>query len=271
MKRVVWYPTFRCNKSCPYCYEKEFPMMLEHHWEEWLEEFKKQDDLLIDISGGEPFMYYDLVKTILLMPKRHKVALTTNLSYMTQLERLKGRLYAVTASYHPYSESFTRFVNKVKQIQKYMRMRIMVNIVAYPAVLNRLEEYSNVLRESGIKFHIEPYVHPLRPYTNDEREQLLTNRIEGRRLGWDPFVDREAKVCKAGIEQQHWVANGDVYACGTYLMLYQLGRVLKDDRYLLGNLFDGSYSEPLGPIMCTLPCTVGCDMDFHNDIWELKK
>lgn len=269
MKRIVWYPTFRCNYACPYCYEKEFPQMRERSWKDWLALFGRQDKSLIDISGGEPFLFPNFVKLVKKLSKRHSVALTTNFTRPDLLKQLKKKLYSVSLSYHPHTADWEVFLKRAKEMQKTFP-DLSVNVVLYPDVLEKAPRILSDLELYGIRHHAEPYIYPNAPYSAEQMRIVSTLTGNDRQLGWqDPDENAAPVKCNAGIEQQHWLPDGSVFACGTYLMLFMLDVVKADTNYYLGNVFDSIYKERTEPIECSLPCSAGCDADYHADVWKM--
>jgi MoaA/NifB/PqqE/SkfB family radical SAM enzyme len=266
MRKVIWYPSFRCNKHCPYCYEREYSPMEEKSGSEWIDQFLKLGtqwvDFYIEVSGGEPFLYPALKQVIQGISHAMSVSITTNLTFPEELKALKDSLTTVTVSYHPHSEDWTSFLAKVKDLQETIPA-FTVNIVVYPDMFDHIEHIIPDLKLYGVPFHIEPYIYPDRPYTDEQKERLQQIVDDDRELGWHLY--KGTRQCYAGANQQHWLPNGDVFACGTYLMLYMLGKTELKDGFYLGNLFDGTNYMQTDALECDYPCVVGCDLDFRRN------
>lgn len=268
-KRIIWYPTLRCNKACPYCYEREWPDITEQVPQTWQALFNRIDrGQYIDISGGEPTLYPDFVPTVKEMVRRHHVYLTTNLTDVDTVLALADDLAGLTVSYHPHSTNKWEFLVKAKQIQE-VHPELVVNIVLYPDIIAEAKTVIDQLNLLNLRWHAEPYIYPGKPYSEEEKQQVRELAGTDRILGWPEHFYHPTRDCDIGMRQEHWMPNGDVYICGTYLMLYLLGAIAKDKGFYLGNLFDGSYRPMSKSVRCSMPCIVGCDVDSQNDIWGL--
>jgi organic radical activating enzyme len=273
MQRVVWYPTFRCNYDCPYCYEKQYlPQSEERPCKDWINLFKTRNRTLIDISGGEPFLYPHLTGLIKKLSKRHQVAVTTNLSgrVLAMVMELQGiKDLSLTLSYHPYHADWDQFLQRAVVINK-MFEHVTVNVVLYPAVLKTARIVLSDMEQMGIKHHAEPFIYPDRPYTPEQMRTVQSLAGTNRVLGWQDTGSQTMRKCTAGMDQEHWLPNGDVFVCGSYLMLLMLNKIIDRSEHYRGNVFDKTYRPLTEAIECDIPCVTGCDMDHHADVWGMR-
>ena len=159
---ISWMPIWDCNLSCEYCgeiniYRGHMPgpeggslngefreKMAPVHWSEWVRAFNELPGrALIDISGGEPFMYKDLINVITNIDERHLLALTTNLTFPISrfIENISPeRMISVTGSLHLNNRNWrTTFFKRLPALYK-AGFRTQCNFVAYPKQLHVLPE-----------------------------------------------------------------------------------------------------------------------------------
>jgi tetratricopeptide (TPR) repeat protein len=82
-KAVVWYCTMKCNNRCPYClaFQVDDPMIDVpfRNYRDWVDVWNKfEGNLILDITGGEPFLMPDFIEMIESFNKNIKIAMTTN-------------------------------------------------------------------------------------------------------------------------------------------------------------------------------------------------
>ena len=61
---IQFYPTFRCNQSCDFCFNRAMPAvpdMTFEHFRAMLHVLKQRSVQTIDIIGGEPTLHRDIV------------------------------------------------------------------------------------------------------------------------------------------------------------------------------------------------------------------
>lgn len=154
LKSVVCWLSFKCNFRCPYC--TEYQLATQYHdapADAWIKAFKRYHNLIIDFTGGEPFLYPEIHKlTEALRRQGHRVAVTTNMSKVDF--SLFPMFSHITMSYHPSqpaSYNFWEQCAKAKTFTKYLS----VNFVANVSQLKYLPEAKKKARDLDIKLHVE--------------------------------------------------------------------------------------------------------------------
>ncbi len=163
---ISWMPQWDCNLRCEYCGEinihkglmkgtqggslngefREEPAPV--HWSEWVRAFNELPGrALIDISGGEPFLFRHLVDVLEELDDRHLVCLTTNLTLSIDgfLDRIDpGKILTVTGSLHLDNPKWgfktewrTRFFQRLLDLKR-KGFTVQANFVAYPKQLDMI-------------------------------------------------------------------------------------------------------------------------------------
>jgi len=267
-KSAIFYLSFLCNYNCPYCiikragYPECYPKGVEHSWEEWVKVFEKKSPSIINITGGEPFLYPNLIELVNNIPKKHIVNITTNLSLPVKefINRVSKR-FQITASFHSYEADSDSFKNKVIQLKK-AGFNIHVTFVGYPEKIYLIPDLKRRFEALDVIFNVNPYIDPDYKYSDKEIEIIKKYTGSLRRMG---FEDKcVLKKCYAGSMHSIILPNGDVYAChaGMYYNtspLHQKFKVKKN--FYLGNIFSGTLKFHKKSIICSSPCNEACDIE----------
>ncbi len=176
---IVWIPTLLCNYECIYCgcamgvdfirknFRSAYPE-LPH--EEWICIFKEKilpefNIVVIDISGGEPFLSKSTISLLNMVTKRCLVTLTTNAStdiiriieengFKPQNRKTNSGI-SFHLSWHPLVErdDFNSFLNKAIYLKENGFLGA-VNFVAHPKQLHLIDYYREIFDKNGIPFVI---------------------------------------------------------------------------------------------------------------------
>lgn len=269
MDRVVIFITYSCNYKCPYChswekgnpgYRSSLPKDIEaKYWVEFLSQFKEGG--VLDLTGGEPFLYPGIEEVVKAAPKGLAVNFTTNLSPpMSKIARViwDPKVVGVTLSWHPsQGVDFDEFLSRAITVKR-MGKDVHVNYVAYKGEgfdqVSNIPETAKRFEERGIPFHVDPY-QGTRYLVTPEEAEFISKYTKGRRVG-EVLKVPARKPCKAGCSYMVAEANGDVWRCSFYLF--------KKDKSIgyLGNIKEGSFKKLKAPSNCTEEyCNLGCDID----------
>ena len=260
-KAVVWYSTMKCNNRCPYClaFQVDDPMIKVpfREWREWADVWNRfEGELLLDITGGEPFLVPGMVDLINGLNDSIKVAVTTNtrcdLTRFVQ-EVSPEKCISVTASLHPSAPANTeQFLGKILLL-KNRGFRVIVNFVAYPEQLWMIPWFKEQVEGCGVPFHVDPYgPGPKRPYTLSSEEEAFLRRYVG--ADRSDFFNHEPVLycCSGGMNFLSVLPDGSAYTCVTK-------RYVKEN--FVGNVFDEAFRLFEKPIRCKAVSCAGCDLD----------
>lgn len=119
--------TFRCNLDCRYCMLKyingKMPGCKELSAKDWLKIIKKFPLKISEISftGGEPFLYKDLILLLIILNKLYYITIYTNLMIRDKIlaqQLAKMKKFKLDATYHPQYSRVT-FEENLKYYRKF--------------------------------------------------------------------------------------------------------------------------------------------------------
>jgi len=261
VKKAVWWITLKCNLKCPYCYAEQVGDPLLGHpmqeTERWIEAWNRiEGEVLIDITGGEPFLQPNFVYLINGLDSSKKIAITTNLTQdITQFVQKvpPERCLGITASLHPSSRMNVEYFIGKLLLLKNRGFAVQANFVAYPEQMWLIDRFKGMFEKLGLRFHVDPYTPgPIYPYCPSEVEKgFLYNHFGGDRD--DPYEEEmKTYLCDAGMNYFVVAANGQVSPC--------VSRMYTED-ILVGNIFDSDFTLNKEPITCRTKYCPGCDVD----------
>lgn len=256
MNHVVVFLTFKCNYHCPYCtfrVEKTdlttLPDIDVRCWLGFAHNF--EDETLWDLTGGEPTLHPGFRQFIEGIPKHHKVAVTTNLSY--SVDRIKelfshSSFAHVTCSYHPSAGiDLAEFISKMYVLRDLVN-RVSVNYVAIPREIEKIAPIADAFRAHNIPFHVDPYRGPKYQFS-ELNFHLLSRFLTDRPFRRNP----PPPFCPAGFQYFVCRADGNVYRCSAGMFV---------DQTFLGNIVEGTFRGLDKSAPCPFgACTNGCDID----------
>ncbi len=267
---IILIPSFVCNYRCPYClvnrskYAKIYPRKIEHGWKEWIEQLNKFPPAMINITGGEPFCYPDILPLVRNIPQKHLLAgIATNLSQpLGEFLKMSNKVLKVATSFHPHMTKKELFKSQIIKLKK-SGFNLSINFVAYPQIIPLIPEFKIFFDKIKVKFHVDPFLDPTYEYTKEEAKIVKQYVDDRRNLGFD-FKDYKPKSCRAGSKYFVIVPNGDVFACmaGFYYSNDLYGNLnTKKENFYLGNLFNGTFEVKKELWVCNLPCNEACDLE----------
>ncbi|MCR4403458.1 MAG: hypothetical protein NUW12_11940 [Firmicutes bacterium] len=269
MRHASWFLTVRCNFDCPYCWERlykdlykgvEFPSPQEcaAAWN------RIPGELLIDISGGEPFLYRGLFEFFALLDSDKKIAISTNASGdIAKFIQVvpPERCVSITLSYHPSNQNNMHdFVGKALCL-KNRGYPVVVNFVMYPEQMWLFPKLEKIFGYFGVPVHADPYgQNPRNPaFTYNEAELEFLRRYvpDDRRY----ILERRAGrfLCDAGDRHFVVMPDGEAYECLTR-RLYGMPS--------FGNIFDPNFGLATSRVACEVVACATCDYDHTSRVAE---
>lgn len=277
LTNIIFLPQIRCNYHCPYCIWNRFsPDEFKdayYPYTDWIEVFKKFSPSAVIITGGEPFLYKDIVSLIEHFPRKHVIScVVTNLSVgVDKLVSLKNKEFRIMTSYHPEMTSKEAFVRNLLLLKEHGFRNVTINFVATPAHLKDVVGLKKYFEESvGFYFRVDTYKDPQYDYSQEEVRLIRELKRAGiiamdRTEGYD-FDDTSLKKCKAGRSLFLVTANGNVYSCMEGYFYSECEpykeKYSKIDNFYLGNVFRGDFKQCVKDRICHSPCAELCDIEL---------
>ena len=230
-------------------------------FEDQAEGWNKISPTLLDITGGEPFVFPNFVKMLDLIGRNIHLSMTSNLSSdLTEFVSKIGpeRVWSFTASYHPSQKmSLECFMGKLMFL-KNRGYKISVNFVAHPEQMWLIPKMKSVFEgECGVSFHVDRYCSSkcTEFEFNDVEDGLL-----GAHIGTDRSILENYKVlCSAGMDRIVVFPDGMVYRC-------LVGKLLGE--MAIGKLGGEICLNREKQICCHRSSCAGCDRD-HVTVEEV--
>lgn len=264
----IWFITWECNFACPYCWQREEPKVYRKKFNittsDWLKAWErisdKFDEIVIGISGGEPFVVKDFIPMLSKLPDNMKYDITSNLTFncdeFLSYEKIRENCVGVICSFHPSNPTNKKnyiedFFLKVKKLGILPNTR--VNFVAAPPNLKFYEIIRDWCKKNSVPLHVDRYV-PLKKGLefSDEEREFAEKIISSDRKS----VSRSKKksvICSAGCSHFVLFPDGNAWPCL---------KKAENNEDKLGNFLSDNFSFNKEWIKCNhYPLCAGCDYD----------
>ncbi len=272
-RMMTWQINNLCNFNCPYCghYIKDDPDVYKYSPEHIASCFDKDGFTWhIIITGGEPFLYKNLITVCKLLTRKHYISINTNLSQADVYEFAdtvdSSKVLVINASVHfsvrKERNIFDDYIQKFLYLQQ-KGFNVVGSYVVYPASIDSFESDIEWLHNQGM-------------------EQISSKVFEGNyggKLYPDAYTEEEmSRITKhmcCEIEMPHYLRYRrfkGIYCSTGRLMLSlkpngDLERCLSDP-YPLGNFFSGNYCIPKHDARCK---TEICTCPYQGMLFTYKK
>jgi len=165
---VSWRLSNRCTFRCRYCFSHSNPdvapfdqFAIHKHSPEYIANcFNSSGKVwLVQLTGGEPFLYQQIIDLCKLLTDFHYIQIDTNFSTGNLVEFADSidpsRVKRIDAAYHieeraKWTDGIAGFVNNVKYFQD-KGYRVRVEYVLHPILFQRFEDDVEYLTQSGCK------------------------------------------------------------------------------------------------------------------------
>ena len=286
LRNIMFFPTLQCNYNCLYCPWKKFtPVHLKsrhYPYTDWIRVFEQMPPSAVIITGGETFLYPDIVPLIENFPKKHFISsLVTNLGMnIEKLVSLKNKEFRIMTSFHPSMTTKEAFVDNLLLLKKNSFTNITVNFVAYPSYLEEIPHLKSYFEKAtGYYFRVDTFKDPEYNYSPEESALIRKYKKKGiiakDRTERYNFGDFSLKLCKAGSKFIVMVQNGNVYSCVEGFYYTELEpykqKYNKIDNFYLGNVFDGTFRISREERKCHSCCAELCDIELAGVRYEADK
>ena len=155
------YPELRCNLRCPYCVNEEVPGRVKGGSnvpaKDWIAAVNREGRHVV-LTGGEPFLYPDLVGLINGIDPALKVRVYSNFC-LDLGERLTGlrRPVHFFLSWHPAGRAFReRFLHNIGVVRNAPGLSCEVHSIDAPESEDGLDADLRHFRERGLEVRLDP-------------------------------------------------------------------------------------------------------------------
>jgi MoaA/NifB/PqqE/SkfB family radical SAM enzyme len=226
---LYWYITQTCNFSCPQCAGGALKLVGDDAPEvidlESLRSFlsKTEKTIRFSFTGGEPLLVKNIVEVLEEITKKHYFSMVTNLvnSRVAQLvERINPeRSTFIAASAHIAQlkrRNLLQIFLQNARLIKNKGFKLFTTEVAYPYLLNKVDEYRKIFSERGFDLDFMAFRGEWKDknypdaYTLEEIEIFGLEKSESLRP--DIFKNR-GKPCIAGFKSAVIMHDGNIIPC----------------------------------------------------------
>jgi len=235
--KIIIHPTWACQFHCPYCsihaqgLEKDTRTLSWRRWAWWIRQLPLESH--IEISGGEPTLYADLIPLLQTIAGRKITwGLTTNAAHMSAVVALAEA-----------------------QVEGCLALNVSIQPESPPDIMER----AKLLREAGYLVYLNWVDHPDSPPVPDELG-FTVNRIPYQAWLEGDALDGKRRMCTAGATHLCCDPAGRVYRCLVHLQLglKPLGRITTSPRQMV------THEARL--------CETGCSTCYTDNLgaWHIK-
>jgi MoaA/NifB/PqqE/SkfB family radical SAM enzyme len=255
---MTWQINNLCNYNCTYCghYVNDDPDVYKYSPEHIVDCFNKKDRTWhIIITGGEPFLYKNIIELTKLLTARHYISLNTNLSLPGVIDFADSvdpsHVIIINASIHyvvhEEKKTLEKYISNFLYLQE-KGFNIVGSYVVFPTLLEHYKSHFEYLHSRGLKnlsvkiFHgnYQDKQYP-EAYSENELAEMTTymcSEIEmPEYLKFTKFTGRK---CATGRKMISMKPNGNLERC-------------LSDHTPVGNFFSGKYRLPWRDKKCSVP------------------
>lgn len=266
MRKIIFVPTWRCQKACGYCdylttkegagyllaaFGVKWRIIRELTWSEWAEHLERFSPFILDITGGEPTMYEGLPLLLRNLPKESCWAMTSNTILKKKIEEIDfSNCVGWTASYHfDHEKLFLECLSLIRD----KGINPTVTVVFTPENANEALLKLSGFVKKGFKVNVHPLLKQGFSWANhrdtfkkmqEARKFRGVNFINEISNSWDP---ERHPLCRAGGEYFMLMPDGQVLRCYSSIL----------EGKSLSNVKD--YEPTQGKNPCDIDCMFPCD------------
>ena len=235
---LIWNMTRRCNFRCKYCYfphqslpepdpitAGEIGSFLDASGHDWV----------VEMSGGEPFIYPDFAKVCSRITRKHRIALDSNLSLTKEIDRFSrmvdpAKVVDIYAAVHIEERErlglVEQFITDVLLL-KSRGFMVSVNYVIHPTLLDRYEADREHFAKNGIRLLPRPFkgVHQGVDYPAGYGEAARSLFAKKLKAGKKAVFNFQGIPCEAGHRLVRLEPDRSILRCsGDRSLLGRLGQ-----------------------------------------------
>ena len=244
---IQFYPTLNCNYSCPFCFNRDLPVLKDvdvNDFRTILLTLKHHGIDHIDMLGGEPSLHPDLLQLIdSIIHNGFKTTISTNgtdtdlLTIISKTYSKKSVRIGVSLNSEKISDGLHTYIITYKPILKsiYSKERVLPKFceayVATPGIEYYLL-YRDIMNKNDGRYSV--------PFYRFYRDILKLKKTMGNLDGvfcsgfipdLNQYPELEFVRCPAGTTKLSLLPNGDIYPCYLFFQFpeFRLGNILVDD------------------------------------------
>lgn len=257
-----WDMHYACNYRCPYCWfygkwqqmadQNKYPP-LDRILKIWENIYNKYGCAHIELIGGEPLIYPNIIQLVKGLSVFHRIGITTNLSVEVNdfVRQIDASFVQVCGSFHPAFADLEKFLKRAVLLKE-KGFGNKIFYVAYPPQIKMLPYYEEKFKQHGILLSVLTFwgqyngVSYPQGYTEEEKSVIhpYLGTREGEKFQLEPKAVK-GRLCRAGQLYANIKADGTVYRCGG------------SSSQVIGNFFQEDFKLLDKPLACeaeTCPC-----------------
>ena len=237
---IQFYPTLRCNLSCPFCFNRSLPQMQDMPFPA----FQQMADMLqaigvrtIDIIGGEPTLHPDLQRMIKVsLQAGQGVNLSSNGTNLILLDAIRGKNpqvnIGISVNDRRVSLGLEDLIRKHRPVVKMVAGRLIDDVLVKRLLALRPKRFYLLFRDALEQAQLRETVPFDRfwRYVQDTYDPELVGTVSCSCFlpDFQSYPELLKARCPAGTTKLGIMPDGSVYPCNLFF-----GR----KEFLLGNIF----------------------------------
>lgn len=286
---IAFMLTFRCNYDCSYCESHDVNHPLNNKPAKsisdalnYVTSFYQNKSIIVNILGGEPFLYKNIFNIFNNLEERIDVKVTTNLSFTLDFikKTFNNTKINIKASFHPEYADPYEFVKKVKYLQQ-NNFNITSNISMHPNeshfekaiyILENLPRAKPHILSNmnvnglifGDSFSYSPsQIKTIKKYSGSLKKYIKCTYSDNIKyvthqdLISNNLDNFKGMKCYAGHENLHIKENGDIFPAACFL----------NTKTSLGNMYKKTFRVPKSYVLCPFTsCKCVTDLNITKEV-----
>ena len=312
---IQWFVTWKCNFKCPYCWQDSYPKIYRKPQDKdinisaeiWAKRLNELKPKTIYFSGGEPFLYKNLLKVIELLDKKIHLIMISNLSDALDLDSFvktikPARFKELAFSFHPTQYDINIFFNKLSYLisKKFDNLKVNMvlsveNIPYAELVLRKCKEHNILaifgrceLENKNHEYFSEGCQKKVEHFLKKAHDQNKTLQfknffkiflskcknpsyfLQKTKYRSPAFFKNDPIFCTAGLNRIVLDYKGEIFVCTSAIDRgKKFGECALPHYQSIGNIFAKDFELLKKPIICweSFRCSA-CDSEYLNKAWN---